>query len=155
MRDAGRTLERSLSDEIVFSRAGHLKVFVSSQMRGGVLADERKAAIKAIDGRYHRAWAWERDAKAGPYSSEGVCLGHAATSDALVLIIDCDLTNITAKEYAAAKKACIPRFVLLKDGAARTEVAEKFVTRERKRAVITVNFGTRDRMPSLIWMTGA
>jgi Domain of unknown function (DUF4062) len=142
MRNVGRILERSLSNEIICGRPEHLKVFVSSQMRDGVLADERRAAIEAIDSQpYHRAWAWERDAKAGPYSSEKVCLGHAETSDALVLILADDLTKITAREYKAARKACVPRFVLLKDGASRTDVAEKFVTRERKRDVITVNFG--------------
>jgi len=140
MRDVGRVLERSLTDETVFGRGGHLKVFVSSQMRDDVLAAERRVAIRAIDSQaYYRAWAWERDAAAGPYSSEKVCVGHAASSDALVLLLADDLTNVTAKEYRAAKKASVPCFVLLKDGATRTEVAEKFVIRERKSAV-TANF---------------
>ena len=144
MRDTGRAeriLERSLSNEVINGRPDYLKVFVSSQMRGGVLADERLAAIEAIDSQpYHRAWAWERDAKAGTYSSERLCLGQAASSDALVLILGVDLTKITAKEYAAARRVGIPRFVLLQDGVIRTEVADKFVTRERKRDVVTVNF---------------
>src|ERR1035437_5130257 len=140
MGNVGRILERSLSNEIVNARPEHFVVFVSSQMRDGVLAAERQAAIDAIDSQpWHRAWAWERDAAAGPYSSEEVCVGRAAASDALVLILADDLTKVTAMEYRAAKQAFVPCFVLLKDGASRTELAEKFVTRVRKHAV-TANF---------------
>jgi hypothetical protein len=131
MRDVG-ILERSLSDEIVYGRPEHLRVFVSSQMRGGVLAAERAAAIEAIDSHPdYQAWAWERDAAAGPYSAEAVCVRQAASSDALVLLVSDDLTPITVKEFRAAKKAGVPRFVFLKTGASRTARAEALVKRER------------------------
>lgn len=81
-------------------------------MRGGGLARERAVAIDAIDGAaIHRARAWERDAHAGPYCSEAVCLGHARMSDALVLLVAEDLTPITRREYLAAKAASEPSAV--------------------------------------------
>jgi hypothetical protein len=76
------------------------KIFVSSKMVGGALSDERAAAIEAIDEfPLTRAWAWERDAHAGPYSSERECVAQAGTSDGLVLIVDDELTPVTRKEF--------------------------------------------------------
>jgi hypothetical protein len=150
MREEGRVLERSLSDEILYGRPERLKVFVSSQMHGGALAAERQAAVEAIDSHPdYRAWAWERDSAAGPYSSERVCVKHAATSDALVLLLAEDLTSVTAKEYRAAKRACVPRFVFLREGASRTGVAEKLVAFERRRGV-TANFNNLAEMKTQI-----
>lgn|ERR1035437_1905500 len=48
MGNVGRILERSLSNEIVNARPEHFVVFVSSQMRDGVLAAERQAAIEGV-----------------------------------------------------------------------------------------------------------
>jgi hypothetical protein len=113
-----------------------LKVFLSSQMRGGTLARERVVAMDAIDGAaIHRAWAWERDAHAGPYSSAKVCLGHARTSDALVLLIAEDLTPMTKQEYLAAKAAGVPRFILVKDGVVQSAQVVQFIKREQKKAI--------------------
>ena len=78
---------RSLTDEL-FARPGHLKIFVSSKMAGGVYIVERSGCARVVDGTgIARAWYWERDAKSGPYCSEKVCLGHAATADGLILIL--------------------------------------------------------------------
>src|SRR6266542_2716862 len=142
MSEASRSiLARSLSDEVLYSRpADHLKIFLSSRIRGGPLAAERRTAIGAIEASpFHRAWAWERDANAGPYSASAVCVAHARTSDALVLILAEDLTAMTRREYNAAKTAGVPRFVLLKDGVTQSAEVIRFVRRER-RGLITANF---------------
>jgi hypothetical protein len=134
------SLERPLVDEILCGRPRHLKVFVSSKMRGGVLAVERGAAVEAIDTMpWYRAWAWERDAAPGPYSAWRVCVGHAKTSDVLVLLLSDDLSPITRKEYRAAKRAGVPRLVLLKAGSSRSDAAEHFVITEQ-RSSITAEF---------------
>lgn len=134
---AGRVLERSLSEEVVFGRPpDHLKVFLSSKMRGGALAAERQVAIEAIDASpLHRAWAWERDANAGPYSAPKVCISNARTSDALVLILAEDITTMTRKEFNAARKARVPSFILIKDGVTRTVEADRFISRQQARVV--------------------
>lgn len=128
-----------LSDEL-YARPGRLKIFVSSQMSGNVLDAERIAAAKAIDStRFARAWYWERDARAGPYSAEDVCLGHARTSDGLVLIIDKQLTPVTYKEYISARDSGAPCYILLKAAPEREADVEEFIKAERAYAV-TVNF---------------
>jgi hypothetical protein len=134
---SGRILERSLSEEVVFGRPpDYLKVFLSSRMHGGSLAAERRVAIEAIDASpLHRAWAWERDAHAGPYSAPTLCVANARTSDALVLILGEDLTTMTKKEFNAARRARVPSFILIKEGVARTPEAERFIGREQARVV--------------------
>jgi len=151
MRDVAGVLQRALSDEIIYARPERLRVFVSSQIREGILAAERQAAVEAIESHPdYRAWVWERDSAAGPYSSAKVCVKQAQTSDALVLLLADDLTPVTAKEYRAAGRAGVPRFVFLKDVAARTEAAEKFVTLEQRRRIVTENFGNVAEMKTQI-----
>jgi hypothetical protein len=140
-RPSNSLLERSLSAEVLYGRADHLRVFVSSKMRDGSLRAERRAAVRAINAQpWHRAWAWETNATAGPYSARRVCIDNAATSDALVLILADDLTPITKSEYLAAKRAQIPRFILVKAGVLQSDVLARFVSREQARQVITVRF---------------
>src|SRR3954447_15784974 len=107
--------------ELIFGRADRLKVFVSSKMTGGVLKPERRAAVRIIE-RFPsmRAWAWERDAVAGAYYSEEECVGNAATSEALVLILEDELTQVTRKEYIAAKRAGAHRIILHRTGVRRS-----------------------------------
>ena len=121
-------------EEILFGRPQLLKIFVSSQMRGNRLTRERLAAVDAIETtQMATAWHWERDATAGPYCSRKVCVGHASTSDGLVLILGSRLTSITAAEYHAAKRAGVPRYMFLKDGSRRDKRAKNFIARERKK----------------------
>src|SRR5881397_2663089 len=95
--------EDTFSPELYGRMPGVARVFVSSQMRRKPLAAERDAAARAIKSLRHRPWLWERDARAGPYSSERICIGVAANSDALVLILARHLTPTTRKEYEATR----------------------------------------------------
>jgi hypothetical protein len=133
-------------DELLFGRPDLLKVFVSSQMRGKRLEAERKAVVRAVEAtKMATAWHWERDAKAGPYCAKGVCVGHASTSDGLVLILGARLTPITRAEYNAAKRAGVPRFIFLKDRSRRDDGARRFIAREQKQA-ITRNFANTSEL---------
>lgn len=108
-----------------------LRLFVSSQMRGGRLAAERQAVIDTIDKTSVAvSWAWEKDPAAGPYNAEGTCLQYAATSDGLFLILADELTDITKKEYLAARDAGVPCFILVKDGIEQSASAKAFLRRE-------------------------
>lgn len=130
--------------------ADHWKIFVSSKMAGGALREERGAAIAAIDAfPLTRAWAWERNAHAGPYSSEHECVAQAGTSDGLVLIVDDDLTDITRKEFEAARAGNAPVFVMLKQGARRSAELQAFIGEARLFAV-TVNFATTGELTTQI-----
>jgi hypothetical protein len=125
----------NVSDEL-FLKPERMKIFVSSKMRDGTLRRERKAAAEAIEATpISLAWYWERDAKAGPYSSERVCVGHARTSDGLVLILSDDITPITRREFRAAKTAGAPCFILVKEGAALSASVRRFLARERRGAI--------------------
>jgi hypothetical protein len=105
-------------------------------MRDHSLDAERAVAVRTIDAFYpHRAWAWERDAKAGTYSAARLCVKSAATSDGLVLILGDELTPITKREYHAARRSHVPRFLLLKDPSTHDAAAASFVRRERMRVV--------------------
>jgi hypothetical protein len=129
-------------NELYARPAEYWKVFVSSKMAGGAFAAERAAAVEAIDAfPLSRAWAWERDADAGPYCSEPECVRHAGTSDALVLILGDELTPVTRKEYDAAYAAGAPIFVLLQAQVPRDDELQKFVALARERGV-TVNFSS-------------
>jgi hypothetical protein len=105
-------------------------------MRDHSLDVERDEAIRTIDRFFpHRAWAWERDASAGPYSAARFCERQAATSDGLVLILADELTPITKREYHAARRAGVPRYILIRDGSLHDPPTDAFITRERKRVV--------------------
>ena len=122
----------SIADEI-FARPELPKVFISSRMRGGVLAGERLAVAREIEStRMARAWYWERDAHGGPFSSFNVCVGHAASSDALFLILTDDLTRTTRAEYLAAKRNGAFCCILVLDGAKLSKAAKRFLDTESK-----------------------
>lgn len=110
-------------------------------MRGGALEPERRAAILAVDGvSFAEAWAWEKQAQPGAYCAEAVCLGHARTSDVLILILGADLSSITEKEYQAAAGAEVQRIILVKEGVRRRRAATDFLNRERATVATTKNF---------------
>jgi hypothetical protein len=147
--DLAREEEEELR-RMLFERPKRWKVFVSSKMSGGVFRRERVAAAQAIEGTdLADAWYWERDAKAGPYSSEPVCVGQAKYSDGLVLLLGDELTPITRKEYAAASGQGAPCYILLKDGVTRTRDAEDFVASERDEA-ITAPFGNLSELQTVL-----
>ena len=136
---------------LIYARpADHWKVFVSSKMAGGALRDERAAALDAIDTfPLARAWAWERDANAGPYCSERECVAQAGTADGLVLVVDDELTPITRMEFEAARKGGAPVFLMLKQGAHRTPDLQRFIEDVRSFA-ITVNFASTGELKTQI-----
>ena len=143
-------MKRNL-DDILYERSDELKVFVSSQMRGDVLLNERRTADRAIKKTgYATPWLWENDACAGPYSSEVICLGHARTSDGLVLILAQQLTPITQKEYEEADHAGAWCYVFLKQSAKRQNKTDRFVSRVRKKGNTTVNFRNLSELESQI-----
>lgn len=122
----------TVRDELLFGRPLKLKVFVSSEMRSKRLAAERVAAATAVEELgIHFAWYWERDANAGPFSSEVICLGHARTSDCLLLILGETLTDITRQEYFEAERAGASCFIFIKAGCTRDAGAEQFLAEER------------------------
>jgi hypothetical protein len=126
------------------------RIFVSSQMSGGAFVAERVAAAEAIDATgFADSWYWERDAAAGPYCSTGVCVGYAGASDGLVLILGETLTEITRKEYRAAKAAGALCVVLVAQGVTRDNEAEAFLRSER-RTTTTANFGSVEELKSRI-----
>lgn len=131
--------DRSLSEEL-YGRPGHLKIFVSSKMAGSVYVVERRSCADAVDGTgMARAWYWERDASAGPYCSEGICLHHAATADGLILILGDELTPITRREYEVARAREVPTFVFVDQRQTRSPDATRFLNDVRTDSV-TKNF---------------
>lgn len=120
-------------------------------MRGGTLDAERRAAIAAIDSMsIAAAWAWEKDAQPGAYCAEGLCVGHARTSDVLILILGSDLTPTTEKEYHAAAEAQAQRIILVKDGVRRRRAAKDFLESERATVATTKNFQNLSELRSHI-----
>jgi hypothetical protein len=134
------------SDEL-FARPDPLKVFVASRMRGGVLAEEREAAIDAIDGvGFARAWAWERDGSGGR-SVDALCLAQARFSDSLVLIVGRDVSGLALREYSEAVSNRLPCYILVKDGIRRSANLSRFLEEESKRAW-TLNFQNLSELKS-------
>jgi len=72
---------------------------------------------------------------AGPYSAEQVCVGRAANSQGLVLIIDTVITRITRKEYRAARANGVPVYVMAMPGSSRSAEVQRFLDRERKHVI--------------------
>lgn len=124
-------------EDVLYGRpAAMLKVFISSEMRSLRLQKERSEAARAVEATgWHFAWYWERDAQAGPYSSEDLCVKQARSSDRLVLILGQDLTPITKREYREAAAAGVACFIFVHAGVTRSAEAEAFLTRERPRSV--------------------
>lgn len=138
--------------ELIYGRDDRLKVFVSSKMAGRALESERAAAVEHIE-RFPsmRAWAWERDAVAGSFYSEEECVGQAATSDALVLILEDDLTDITRKEYLAAKRNGTHRIILHRTGAKRSKALQRFIDRERTSGAVTAGYGNNSELSTRLF----
>jgi hypothetical protein len=146
-RSSGST---PLADD-VFARAPRLRIFISSQMRGGALALERKAAIEHIrSSPYFEPWSWEENAYASPSCSEEVCVGNARNSDGLVLILGEELTPITEKEYLAAKERGVACMILVKEGVSPSRRAARFLETERRDHAVTVNFRNISELRSQI-----
>jgi tetratricopeptide (TPR) repeat protein len=134
----------------LYSRPSYFKAFISSKMAGGVLKAERAAAVEAVTAfPLARPWAWELNAPAGSYCSEEECVRQAGTSDAIVLILEDELTPITRAEYAAAHSGGATAIILLKTGVDRDPVVEKFVKRARREA-ITKGFSSLSELRSAI-----
>jgi tetratricopeptide (TPR) repeat protein len=134
----------------LYSRPRHFKVFISSKMADGALRAERAAAIDAVEAfPLARPWAWEKDAPAGSYYSEEECIRQAGTSDAIVLILEDELTPTTRKEYAAAHAAGTTAIILLRSGVDRDPGLEKFIRRARREA-ITKSFSSLSELRSAI-----
>jgi hypothetical protein len=90
--------------EVLYGRSATLRVFISSEMRTGRLRRERLAVASVVDKHPDaEPWLWERNARAGRYSSFEVCVGTARTSDILLLILADELTDVTEAEWRAAK----------------------------------------------------
>jgi hypothetical protein len=137
-------------DEMVFGRRRLMKVFISSRMNGNPLAAERLAAAEAVDNiSFAEAWYWERDHTATPVCAESICLGHARTSDALLLLLGQDLTYMTRKEFEAARKAKVPCMVFLASGVARNRDATRFANSVRKHSV-TAKFASRSELKTQV-----
>lgn len=133
--------ERDQPEIIYGRRPDSLRIFVSSQMRSGALAAERRAVSDTINGSpMHHAWTWEDDAPAGAYHSEAECVLYAGTSDGLVLLLAGALTRVTRAEYEAARRAGADRFVFVRTGTALTDDASRFVDGERNNRTITRQF---------------
>jgi hypothetical protein len=131
---------RSLTEEL-FGRSEHLTIFVSSKMRGGVYVAERRGCAHVVDGTgVARAWYWERDAKAGPYCSENVCLAKAATADGLILILGDELTSITRQEFEVAHSRGVATFVFIDERQKQDACAQAFIESVHARHCVTKNF---------------
>jgi hypothetical protein len=110
-------------------------------MSDGSLADERRAAANTInDSPFHHAWCWEDNAPAGALHSEDECVGHARTSDGLVLLLADELTRVTRAEYVAARENGANRYIFMREGASRTDETQQVIKTERERTTITRSF---------------
>lgn len=132
-------LDSALAEEMVYGRPTELRVFISSEMGRMTLAEQREAAVEAVEGGRlgpdFWAWHWERDADAGPYSSLDVCLRMARSSDFLVLIVGSEITPTTLAEYEHARDAGVHCCIFTLQGVDRDAQVQAFIDRERERAV--------------------
>jgi hypothetical protein len=123
----------AIADEMFFGRPEKAKAFISSKMRDGALKKERLAVAKEIEvTRLAKAWYWERDGFAAPVCARKICVGHAGTSELLILIIEDEITPITLAEYRAAKVAGAFCCILLREGVERSAKTQAFVEAERE-----------------------
>lgn len=136
--------------ERLYGRPSRLKIFISSQMRDGVLDDERRAASETVQKLpFAFPWWWEGNAFAGPYCAETVCVEQARSSDGLILILGEQITPITAREYEAARDSGASCYIFIKEGPHRDAQAQEFVERERANGV-TRNFRNLSELRALI-----
>lgn len=139
----------NLTDEL-FARPAKLKLFLSSKMRDGALKQERKAAADVIASLgFAEPWWWEGNAAAGPYCAKGICLGHARTSDGLVLIIGDELTTMTQEEFQAAQDAGVECFIFVQDGVSRDDETDGFIGEQQQHAT-TGQWATVEELESQI-----
>ena len=126
----------SVYEEVIYARDPlRLRVFISSEMRSGELARARKAAAAAIaETGFHNPWWWEKNGIAGQTCGEAVCLGNARTSDYLILILGTRLTDITRREYFAAKDNAVTVIIFGPKNCNRDEEARKFFDEEAREA---------------------
>lgn len=147
----------AVEHEVIYGRpADTLRVFVSSQMRDNVLADERRAAADTInDSPMHHAWCWEDDAPAGAYHSEDECVGYAGSSDGLVLLLGSELTRVTRAEYETARRNGAERFIFLRQSDELDATAKTFIEGEQRNRTVTRNFANlselRTSVTSALW----
>jgi tetratricopeptide (TPR) repeat protein len=121
-------------------------------MSEGSLKHERRAAAKIIRGFPSMdPWLWETHAKAGPFPSEEECVGNAQTSDALVLLLEDELTGITRKEYRAAKRAGAHLIILHRAGAKREPALQRFIEAERKAGAVTLGYGSLSELETRLF----
>jgi hypothetical protein len=127
-------------NEIRYGRDSEsLRIFISSKMDGS-LDEERRQAAEAVDRLdAHKAWWWEQDAPAGVLHSEKECIGIAATSDGLILLIAGAISPIIYAEYDAARGARAATYIFIRDDANIPEAERQFIQRERMTGV-TRNF---------------
>lgn len=81
-------------------------------------------------------WHWERD---GYVTEEGyltVCMHHVHSSDGLVLILGKDLSPNVMAEYAAARAASRPCYVMVKDGCHQDDNLQRFLIQEQRHVTI-------------------
>ncbi|MDQ6927674.1 MAG: tetratricopeptide repeat protein [Actinomycetota bacterium] len=122
--------------DLTYGRPATLKVFISSVMRNGSLAAERNAVAAVVDDHPDaEGMAWERNANAGPYSSVGVCTGHASTADVLFLVVSDDLTDVTEAEWRAAQKGGAACAMFTKTGVSRSSRLQTFIKIERSNGI--------------------
>jgi tetratricopeptide (TPR) repeat protein len=121
---------------ILFERDRSFTVFISSKMAGGALQAERRAAAAAVENfRPARAWAWERDAPAGSFYSEEECVKRAGASDALILIVEDEITRVTKEEFDAARAGTATVIVLVRRGVRQNSQLKRFITKARRTAI--------------------
>jgi hypothetical protein len=138
----------ALSREMMYGRGADLRIFISSKMNETLNA-ERLIAAKVIQSMIgHRPWLWETDAAAGAAKSDDECVDIASTSDGLVLLLAVELSDITEREYRAAKRNGAQRYVMIKTPPdALDDRAKAFVEQERSTNV-TRNFASDKELRS-------
>ena len=95
--------------------SGKLQVFLSSRIHGG-FDNERSEVADAVEGTgMAQAWYWERDGYANPEGYREVCILHAKSSDALVMLVDDEISAGMQLEFDAAKAAGRPCYVFIKE----------------------------------------
>jgi hypothetical protein len=147
----------AVEQEMIYGRpASSLQVFVSSQMRDGVLDRERRTAADTInDSPIHHAWCWEDNAPAGAYHSERECTGYAASSDGLLLLLGSELTRVTRAEYETARRNGADRYIFIRQSDVLDAETETFVEHEQKNRTVTRNFANlselRTNLTNALW----
>jgi len=136
---------RSLSDDVFGSST--LSVFISSRVH--TLETERKAAAEAVERTgLATAWYWERDAPAGFYEAEEICLGYARNCDVLVLIMQDELTDMTYKEYLAAFRNGKQCLIFIRQDGKLDNRAREFVRCAREKGAVTRYFANVSELES-------